>query len=168
MQLKEIDKERYRKHLRVVFGSIAVALMILTVIMSTLFIYLFSTPDVSHFWHNLAGVAAAAVIVFIALNKIRQRPYMFEVVYVWDLKQQLNRIHRKIRKIENAVENNDVDALVILNFMYRGSRQLYQLDDNTITMEGLVSKIRVLDQRMKDAGLSLSTDAYAPAMLDRF
>ena len=168
MQLKEIDKARYRKHLRVVFAGIAVALMILAVIMSTLFIYLFSTPDVPHFWHNMAGVAAAAVIVFIILNKIRQHPYMLEVVYVWDLKQQLNRIHRKIRKIENAVENNDVDAMVILNFMYRGSRQLYQLDDNTITMEGLVTKIRVLDQRMKDAGLSLSTDAYVPAMLDRF
>ncbi len=42
--------------------------------------------------------------------------------------------------------------MVILKFMYGGSRQLYQLDDNTITMEGLVSKIRVLDQRMKDVG----------------
>ena len=168
MQLKEIDKKRYRKHLRVVFGGIAVALMILTVIMSTLFIYLFSTPEVSHFWHNMAGVAAAAVIVAIALNKIRHRPYMTEVVYVWDLKQQLNRIHRKLRKIEDAVENGNVDAMVIINFMYRGSRQLYQLDDNTITMEGLVSKIRALDKRMEDAGLSLSTDTYDPAMLDKF
>ncbi len=39
MQLKEIDEELYRKHLRVVFGGIAVALMLLAVIMST-FVYL--------------------------------------------------------------------------------------------------------------------------------
>ncbi len=168
MQLREIDKTRYRKHLKVVFAGIAVALMIIAVGASTLFIYLFSSPDVSHFSHNLAGVAAAAVIVFIVLNKFRHHPYMFEVVYVWDLKQQLNRIHRKQRKIEAAVENNDDDAMIIMNFMYRGSKQLYELDDNTITMEGLVRKIRVLDQRMEDAVLSLSTDSYDPAMLDRF
>ena len=168
MQLREIDKTRYRKHLKVVFAGIAVALMIIAVGASTLFIYLFSSPDVSHFSHNLAGVAAAAVIVFIVLNKFRHHPYMFEVVYVWDLKQQLNRIHRKQRKIEAAVENNDDVAMIIMNFMYRGSKQLYELDDNTITMEGLVRKIRVLDQRMEDAVLSLSTDSYDPAMLDRF
>ena len=168
MQLRKIDKTRYRKHLKVVFAGIAVALMIIAVGASTLFIYLFSSPDVSHFSHNLAGVAAAAVIVFIVLNKFRHHPYMFEVVYVWDLKQQLNRIHRKQRKIEAAVENNDDDAMIIMNFMYRGSKQLYELDDNTITMEGLVRKIRVLDQRMEDAVLSLSTDSYDPAMLDRF
>ena len=146
----------------------AVALMIIAVGASTLFIYFFSSPEVSHFSHNLAGVAAAAVIVFIVLNKFRQHPYMFEVVYVWDLKQQLNRIHRKLRKIEAAVENNYNDAMIIMNFMYRGSKQLYELDDNTITMEGLVSKIRVLEQRMEDAGLSLSTDTFNPTMLDQF
>ncbi|MBE9564875.1 MAG: DUF3087 domain-containing protein [Proteobacteria bacterium] len=168
MQLIEIDKARYHKHLRVVFAGIAVALMLVTVAASTLFIYLFSVPDVSHFLHNLAGVASAAVIVFIVLSKLRQHPYLFEVVYVWDLKQQLNRIHRKLRKIEVAVENNDDDAMNIMNYMYRGSKQLYELDDNVITMDSLDSKLSVLNQRMKDAGLSLSTDAYNPTMLDRF
>ena len=168
MRLTEIDKTRYRQHLRVVFAGIAVSLMGIAVGSSTLFIYLFSNPDVSHFFHNLAGVAVAAVMVVIVLNKFRQHPYMFEVVYVWDLKQQLNRIHRKLSKVEAAVEDNDDDAMIVLNFMYRGSKQLYELDDNTITMEGLVSKIHVLDQRMADAGLSLSTDKYDPKLLDRF
>jgi len=168
MQLREVDKRRYRKHLKVIFTGMAVALMIITVGASTLFIYLFSSPEVSHFLHNLAGVATAASLVIIALNKFRQHPYMLEVVYVWDLKQQLNRIHRKSRKLEAAVENNDDDAMIIMNFMYRGSKQLYELDDNTITMEGLVGKIRVLDQRMENAGLSLSTDTYNPTMLNRF
>jgi hypothetical protein len=67
-----------------------------------------------------------------------------------------------------AVENNDDDAMNIMSFMYRGSKQLYELDDNIITMDSLVSKISVLDQRMKDAGLKLSIDAYDPTMLDRF
>ena len=168
MRLREIDKTRYRKHLRVVFAGIAVSLMIIAVGSSTLFIYLFSNPEVSHFFHNMAGVAVAAAMVVIVLNKFRQHPYMFEVVYVWDLKQQLNRINRKLRKVEAAVEHNDDDAMIVLNFMYRGSKQLYELDDNTITMEGLVGKIRVLDQRMEEAGLSLSTDKYDPMLLDKY
>ena len=80
MRLREIDKTRYRKHLRVVFAGIAVSLMIIAVGSSTLFIYLFSNPEVSHFSHNLAGVAVAAVIVVIVLNKFRQHPYMFEAI----------------------------------------------------------------------------------------
>ena len=168
MQLREIDKTRYRKHLRVVFVGMAAALMIITVAASTLFIYLFSHPEASHFLHNLAGVGAAVAIVLFVLHRFRLHPYMFEVVYVWDLKQQLNRLHRKLRNIEAAVENNDNDAMIIMNFMYRGSKQLYELDDNTITMGGLISKINIHDQRMGDAGLSLSTDSYDPAMLSRF
>ena len=168
MQLREIEKTRYRKHLRVVFVGIAAALMIIAVASSTLFIYLFSRPEVSHFLHNLAGVVAAAAVVFFVLHRFRSHPYMSDVVYVWDLKQQLNRIHRKLRYIEAAVENNNHDAMIIMNFMYRGSRQLYELDDNTITMDGLISKISILDQRMENAGLSLSTVSYNPAMLSRF
>ena len=168
MQLREIDKTRYRKHLRVVFAGIVAVLLTITVSASTLFIYFFSSPEASHFWHNLAGVIAAAAIVIFVLNKLRHHPFMFEVVYVWDLKQQLNRIYRKQHKIEAVVEDNDHDAMIIMNFMYRGSKQLYELDDNTITMGGLLSKIRVLDKRMEAAGLSLSTDSYYPLMLDRF
>lgn len=127
-----------------------------------------STPEAQHFWYNLAGVVAAAVIITFALHKWRSHPFMLEVAYVWDLKQQLNRINRKQRKLAAAVENNDHDAMVMMNFLYRGSKQLYELDDNTITMEGLDSRIRVLDKRMAAAGLSLSTNAYEPAMLDSY
>ena len=170
MQLTEIDKTRYRKHLRIVFAGIAVALMIISLGTSTLFITFFSRPEVSHFLHNLTGVATAAVIVVFILNKLRAHPFLFEVVYVWDLKQQLNRIHRKQRKIEMAIENNSEnnDAMIIMNFMYCGSKQLYELDDNTLTMEELLSKALTHEKRMQAAGLSLSTDAYNPAMLDQF
>ncbi|MCW8942233.1 MAG: DUF3087 domain-containing protein, partial [Gammaproteobacteria bacterium] len=99
---------------------------------------------------------------------LRNHPFMLEVVYVWDLKQQLNRIHRKQKKIEARIKENDHDAMIIMNYMYRGSKQLYQLDDNTITMGTLNSKINVLDSKMKDTGISTLTDAYDPAMLDRF
>ena len=168
MQLIEIDKTKYRKNLRIVFAAIAVALAVIALGSSTLIIYLYSTPDVDHFWHNLAGVVLAAIIVAFTLNKLRNHPFMSEVVYVWDLKQQLNRIHRKLNRIEPKIEDNNHDAMIIMNYMYKGSKQLYQLDDNTITMGTVNSKILALDKKMQDAGIDTSTDSYEPAMLDHF
>ncbi len=146
----------------------AAVLIIIAISSSALLINLFSTPEDSHFMYNLAGVAIAAFFVGFVLTKLRQHPFMFEVVYVWDLKQQLNRISRKQRKIEAAAKEGDHDAMIIMNNLYRGSKQLYLLDDNTITMEDLNIKIQVLDSSMEAAGLSLSTDLYDPSMLDRF
>ena len=168
MQLREIDKTRYRKHLRLVFAGMALVLIIIAISTSALLINLFSSPEASHFMHNLAGVVIAAFFVGFVLTKLRQHPFMFEVVYVWDLKQQLNRISRKQRKIEAAADEGNHDAMIIMNYLYRGSKQLYLLDDNTITMEDLAVKIEVLGSRMEAAGLSLSTDLYDPSMLEKF
>ena len=168
MQLREIDKTRYRKHLKVVFAGMVVVLIIIALSTSTLLIYLFSNPEDSHFMLNLAGVVIAAFCVGFVLTKLRQHSFMSEVVYVWDLKQQLNRIHRNQRKIEAASDEGDHNAMIIMNYLYRGSKQLYLLDDNTITMEDLDIKIQVLDSRMESAGLSVSTDLYDQSMLDRF
>ena len=168
MKLKEIDKARYSKHLKIVFACIVVTLLVITLGISTLIIQLFSTPDTSHLWHNLAGVAIAASIVVFILNKLRPHPFMLEVVYVWDLKQMLNRIYRKQRKIEAAAENSDHDAMIIMNFQYRGSKQLYQLDDNTITIDNLVAKMASNDHRMVAAGMSLSTDSFEVELLEKF
>ncbi len=168
MQLKEIDKSLYSKRVKIVFGAIVLALLVLTLIFSTLFIQLFSIPDASHFWQNLAGVAVAAFVVVWALNRLRGHPYLNEVTYVWDLKQMLNRIYRKQKKIEAAAEQGDTDALIIMNFQLRGSKQLYQLDDNTITLENLIPKLLENERKMQAAGLDASVDSFGPSLIDRF
>ena len=168
MQLREINKARYRKHLRVVYAGIVFALLIVAPAISASIISLFSNPEASYLIHNAAGLIIAVTLLVFVLNKYRQHPYMVEVVYVWDLKQQLNKIHRKQRKIEAAIENNNKDAMIIMNYMNRGSKQLYELDDNTITMEDLLRKIQIHDKRMEEAGLSSLTESFNPAMLDQF
>lgn len=168
MQLREIDKVRYSKHYKIIFAGIAFVLLIIAPATSALFISLFSNPEGAYFFHNLAGVVVGVAIVTFVLYKFRQHPFMLEVIYVWDLKQQLNKIRRKQRNIEAAVENNDKDAMIIMNFMLHGSKQLYELDDNTLTMEDLLRKIQLHDERLQAAGLSSSTDAYNPALLEKF
>ena len=151
-----------------VFAGIAAALLVLTLLFSTLFIKLFSTPDANHFWLNLAGVVAAAVCVVWMLNRLRSHPFFNEVAYVWDLKQMLNRIYRKQKKIEAAADKGDKNALIIMSFQLRGSKQLYQLDDNTITLDNLLPKLLENKLRMQAAGLDSEMDSFDPALLNLF
>lgn len=168
MRLKQIDQGRYKSRFRVVFVAIVAALLVMSLAVSTFLITSFSTPEASHFWHNLGGVLFAAVLITFLLSKLRHHPYLYEVVYVWDLKQALNRIHRKQKAIEAKVTNNDRDAMIVMNFMYQGSKQLYELDDNTITMDTLLPKLIEHEQKMQAVGIDTSTDAYQPEMLDRY
>lgn len=168
MQLQDIDKSRYRSRFRVVFVAIVVVLTAVALGTSTLLIQLFGTPGGSNFWLNLAGVVVGAAVVVLSLMKLRDHPYLHEVVYVWDLKQQLNQIYRKQRSIEPLVEQNDTDAIAIMYFFYRGSQQLYELDDNTITMDTLGLQLRALERRIEELGIGITTDSFRKEMLDRF
>ena len=58
--------------------------------------------------------------------------------------------------------------MVIMNYFYQGSKQLYELDDNTITLDNLAIKFNHLNDRLEQAGLKLTTDEYDPDMLDQF
>ncbi|NNE63677.1 MAG: DUF3087 family protein, partial [Gammaproteobacteria bacterium] len=57
---------------------------------------------------------------------------------------------------------------VVMNFMHQGSKQLYELDDNTITLNDLAIKISQLNSKLEENGLIITTDDYAPDMLDQF
>jgi hypothetical protein len=168
MHLEDIDKSRYRQRFRIVFVAIVAVLTIVALGTSTLLIALFGTPGESHFWLNLAGVVVGAAVVALTLIKLREHPYLREVVYVWDLKQQLNRIYRKQRQIEPLVEKNDPDAIATMYFFYRGSQQLYELDDNTITMDTIGLQLRALERRIEELGINITTDSFRESMLERF
>jgi len=168
MKLRTIDKSRYSKHYRILFVVIVLALVVISLSSSALLIGFFSTPDDSNFVLNLAGVVVAALLVSYGVYRFRHHPFMDEVVYVWKLKQQLNRIYRKQRKIEPLIDEQNHDAMVIMNYFYQGSKQLYELDDNTITLDNLAIKFNHLNDSIEQAGLKLSTDDYDPGMLARF
>jgi len=168
MKLRQIDKTRYRKHYKIVFAAIVIALIAISLVSSTLLISWLSSPDESHFILNLTGVLVAGLLVLYALYRYRDHPFMDELVYVWNLKKQLNLIYRKQHKIEPLIEDNNVDAMVIMNYMYQGSKQLYELDDNTITMSDLAIKTRHLNTKLEEKELKLTADDYYSGLLDQF
>ncbi|WP_296058195.1 DUF3087 family protein [uncultured Amphritea sp.] len=168
MQLKQINKERYSKHYKQIMIGIVILLAAIALSVSTVLIQLIGSEDGNNFWLNVSGVVVGGIVVVSLLRRYRNHEYMYEVIYVWDLKQMLNKIYRKQRKIKEAVEAGDRDAMVIMNWSYNGSEQLYNLDNNTITMEDLHRSMRELNQTIEKHGFSVTTDEFSPQMLDKF
>lgn len=168
MQLQQIDKERYSKHFKLVFVGVVALLLAVALPTSTLLIYLFTDGEGSHFWLNLFGVVVAALVTGSVLRRYRQHSFMYEVMYVWDLKQLLNKIYRKQSKLKAAMADGDTDAMQIMNFSYQGSRQLWELDNNTLTMEELNRAVEELDVLAARYQVSLDLEKFSPELLENF
>ncbi len=168
MQLEKINKERYRKHLNIVIIAGIIALASLSLGLSQSAIYLFTDREGSHFWLNVAGVAIALITIGLVLNKYKEHEFMTEVYYVWRLKQQINYIHRKNKKINQAVEQDDVTAILIMSFYYKACRQLYELDDNIITLSSLNTKSNELDVKIDSLNLELDINNYDQSLLQDY
>ncbi|MDT0596548.1 DUF3087 domain-containing protein [Glaciecola petra] len=168
MQLIKISKARYRSHLRYVFIACIALLAIGSLVISQTLIAFFPNEDGSHFHWNLSGVMLTSIFIAWCLNKSRQHPFMLEVVYVWELKQALNKITRKMHNIKKSAKKGDVNALTALQFSYAGSRLLWELDDNAIVMDELAIEQLALDTLMQKYQLSIDPNNYTQSMLDAF
>lgn len=168
MQLIEINKNRYRRQLnRIIVGCIA-GLAVGSLAISQTLIALFPDESGRHFHWNLLGVVVSAVTIACLLNKYRNHDFMTEVVYVWELKKALNKINRKMRQLQTAAQQGNVNALLALQYSYAGSRQLWQLDDNTIIMDQLLTQQAELDSLAAQYHLNLNADDYHESMLKAF
>lgn len=168
MQLIDIDKARYRKHLKMVFIGCAVSLAVASLALSQTLIAIFPDESGSHFHWNLLGVVVSAVTIGWLLNRYRQHDFMREVTYVWELKQALNKITRKMPKLEAAARDGNRDALLAMQYSYAGSRLVWQLDDNTLTLDTLAIKQRELAHLAEKFHVTLSAADYDEKILTGF
>jgi hypothetical protein len=168
MQLINIDKIRYRRHLNRVIAACILALIIGSLTISQALIAFFPDQSGSHFHWNLLGVIVTSLFIAGLLNKYRKHAFMTEVVYVWELKQALNKINRKMRKLKAASVSGNADAMLAIQFSFSGSRLLWELDDNTIVMDELVLQQSELDSLVKKYAVTLNTDDYNATILQQF
>lgn len=168
MQLIKINKSRYRRHLnRVIFACIA-GLIAGSLVISQTLIAFFPDSSGSHFHWNFFGVVASAVAIAWTLNKYRTHDYMTEVAYVWDLKQALNKINRRMLRLKPAAQQGNVNAMLALKYSYAGSRLLWELDDNTIVMDQLAIEQAELDSLVARHNLTLNLNDYNDGILSEF
>jgi len=168
MQLIEINKVRYRRHLNLVIAGCVCGLAIGSLAISQIFIAIFPDESGSHFNWNLLGVVITSLTIAWLLNKYRTHDFMTEVVYVWELKQALNKINRRMPKLKAAEREGNTNALLAIHYSYAGSRLLWNLDDNTIVMDELAIKQAQLDNLASKYNLTLNTDDYDESILKQF
>lgn len=168
MKLQAINKSRYRTHLNRLIIGCGISLLVLSLATSTMLIALVGISQGSNFNLNVMAVVISCIIIATALNHYKLNPWMTEIYYVWLLKKELNLINRKLPAIDKAAAKNDRTAMIILNFSYQGSKQLWQLDDNTITLDLLTKKMAELAERLALNNFDISSDDYDSALLSDF
>jgi Protein of unknown function (DUF3087) len=182
MQLIDIDKIRYRKHLNIVIVSFISSLLVLSLLFGTILISLFSSvgdvnelvkvandavqaePE-SNFRFNLMGVILALITNAAILYRVKHSAFFTEIYYVWQVKQLQNLVFRKLKKIKLAAKNGEETALIILSFYYQSQLQVYKLDDNTITLSTIENHQQQLNEMIEESGLSISSDQFKKELI---
>ena len=168
MLLIEIDKSRYRRHLNIALAICISFLLVSSLGIAQLLIALFPAEQGSHFHWNLLGVVISVLIVVVVFKSNKQHPFSLEVIYVLDLKHALNLITRKMGKLQQAALMGDKNALLALQFSYTGSRKLWLLDGNTITLGRLEESQAELDALLLKYELTVDITKYSSELLKNF
>jgi hypothetical protein len=168
MKLKKINKSRYRRHLNRLIIACIVILIVGSLGISQTLIALFPDESGSHFHWNLLGVVITSLSLVFLLNQYRRHAFMTEVVYVWELKQALNKINRKMLKLKAASETGDIQAMTAIGYSFAGSRQLWQLDDNNIVVDELAVQQAQLDSLAVKYNVTLDVENYDDSILKQF
>ncbi|MGL1956194.1 MAG: DUF3087 domain-containing protein [Colwellia sp.] len=192
MQLIKIDKARYRKHLnRVIVGFIC-TLLVLSLVFGSVLIHFLSDVDIaavnfiaeqtsenpenlsnlselskqeSNFKYNLLGVVLSLLACAAILHSLKSKPFFTEIYYVWQVKQLQNSIFRKLKKIKIAAGNDDINALIILIFYYQSLKQIYLLDDNTLTISTVNKNINDLQETIANKNLTINAEQFDKKLL---
>ncbi|HHF2872322.1 DUF3087 domain-containing protein [Vibrio diabolicus] len=174
MEIKKINKDIYKKKVNLVIGGFVALLAISSLAFSTLLIVLFGNTEVvpeqstGNFHWNLIGVVLAVATSLSLLNQIKTRPYMEEVLYVWKLKQLHNKMFRKLKSIKAAASNDDVKALTTLKFYYKTQQQVFELDNNTLTMNSVNKELEAIEQIEAAQSLDLDITSFKESWVDTY
>mgnify|MGYP000343419414 CR=1 FL=1 len=173
MKILDINKAVYRTRLnRVIIGFI-VGLALLSLGFGSMLISLFTdntavlseiageNGQTNNFKYNFLGVLLALLACASILHRLKTTEFFHEVYYVWQLKQIHNQIYRKLKRIKKAAfADDDVNAMIILNYYYSSQKQVYLLDDNTLTMSVLNKVQQKLNALLASKNITVEIEQF--------
>jgi len=168
MQLMNIDKARYRKHLNIVIVGFIVTLLVLALVFGQLLIMSFAQEGANNFRYNLLGVVLSLLACMAVLHTVKISDFFKEIYYVWQVKQIQNLIYRKLKKIKAAAKDAEKDALIILTFYYQSQQQVYQLDDNTLTIEKVNKDLADIQEIIANKDFTISAEQFDKKLLTSY
>lgn len=166
MKLQKINKEEYRKKMNLLLVSLVGSLAVFAIVFGTILIDLFGSgqsivgESTGNFHLNVLGVILSVALNAFIASRVKGHDYFKEALYVWNLKQIHNQIYRKLKRIQPKAEQGDRDALTILYFYYTTQKQVYDLDNNTLTIKTVQQSLDNILELSEKWSIELDIEAF--------
>lgn len=159
------DPETYRRKGRLISLAMAGQLVVFGLVFSQLLAVAFG----GGFWLNALGVLLGLLATSLVFAVLRERPWMAEMRYVWQLKHHLSRVSAYLPALRRGmVEDNDT-ALDLLAFYHQGMAQLADLNDRTLDDDAeLLAERQTLKIARRERRLPERVEGFDPEDLRAF
>ncbi|ARP40784.1 DUF3087 family protein [Vibrio syngnathi] len=174
MKLQKINKEEYRKKMNLLLVSLVGSLALFAIVFGTILIELFGSANsitgesTGNFHLNVLGVILSVALNAFIASRVKGHEYFKEALYVWNLKQTHNQIYRKLKRIQPKAEQGDREALTILYFYYTTQKQVYDLDNNTLTIKTVQQSLDNIVELSEKWSIELDIEAFSKDLVAKF
>ena len=174
MKLQKINKEEYRKKMNLLLVSLVGSLALFAIVFGTILIELFGSAtsitgeSTGNFHLNVLGVILSVALNAFIASRVKGHEYFKEALYVWNLKQTHNQIYRKLKRIQPKAEQGDRDALTILYFYYTTQKQVYDLDNNTLTIKTVQQSLDNIVELSDKWSIDLDIEEFSKDLVAKF
>ena len=174
MKLQKINKEEYRKKMNLLLVSLVGSLALFAIVFGSILIELFGSVGsvtgeaTGNFHLNVLGVILSVALNAFIASRVKGHDYFKEALYVWNLKQIHNQIYRKLKRIQPKAEQGDRDALTILYFYYTTQKQVYDLDNNTLTIKTVQQSLDNILELSEKWSIELDIEAFSKDLIAKF
>lgn len=164
-RFEQHDPETYRRKAKMISLAMAAQLIVLGLVFSQLLQVAFD----GGFWLNVIGVLLGLLATSMTFAVLRERHWMTEMRYVWQLKHHLSRVSGYLPSLRRGAEEGNATALAILTFYHQGMAQLAELNGRTLDDDAELlaerQKVRIMRQ---EQGLPETVDGFEPQDLSAF
>ncbi|WP_139683471.1 DUF3087 family protein [Vibrio tasmaniensis] len=174
MKLQKINKEEYRKKMNLLLVSLVGSLALFAIVFGSILIELFGSAGsvtgeaTGNFHLNVLGVILSVALNAFIASRVKGHEYFKEALYVWNLKQTHNQIYRKLKRIQPKAEQGDREALTILYFYYTTQKQVYDLDNNTLTIKTVQQSLDNIVELSEKWRIELDIEAFSKDLVAKF
>lgn len=168
-RIEEIDPVHYRKQTRKSTMIIMGIFIVIGFSTARLTVIYFGESSNNHIVLNFLGAFAGLLLTFWIINTFfKDAHWMKEAMYAWRLKRHLMYIYNVMNRLQESVDQGDIEAIKILRFYQLGTEQMYRLDNNSHELIELQAKMRELESKMKELGIETNQTQFAMESADRY
>lgn len=159
------DPETYRRKGRLISLAMAGQLIVFGLVFSLLLTAAFG----GGFWLNALGVFLGLLATSLVFAVLRERPWMAEMRYVWQLKHHLSRVSAYLPALRRGMAEDNDTALDLLAFYHQGMAQLAELNGRTLDDDAeLLAERQTLKIARYERGLPERVEGFDPEDLSAF